>query len=103
MREKLQTERRVPPDASSLIMTEGEFNTMAVYQAVSLPAVILPNRCRSLPAEVLALLVWFDEVILWMDDDGTRRDGAEKFTRKLALERCLLPKCTNWPHQNEAN
>ena len=50
----------------------------------------LPNRCRSLPAEVLALLVRFDEVCLWMDDDGPRREGAKKFTRKLSGERCLV-------------
>ena len=37
---------------------------MAVYQATGLPAVSLSNRCRSLPAEVLALLVRFDEVRL---------------------------------------
>ena len=32
-------------DASSLIVTEGDFNAMAVYQATGLPAVSLPNGC----------------------------------------------------------
>ena len=80
-------------DASSLIVAEGDFKAMAVYQATGLPAVSLPNGCRSLPAEVLALLEWFDEVRLWMDNDRPGREGTEKFTRKLGVERCLVV----WP------
>ena len=40
--------------------------------------------------EVLALLERFDEVRLWMNEDGPGREGAEKFTRKLVVERCLV-------------
>ena len=56
MQVKLRTDRCVSPDASSLIVTKGEFNAMSVYQAMGRPAASLPNGCRSLPAKNLALL-----------------------------------------------
>ncbi|KAL7553107.1 hypothetical protein ACHAWF_016365 [Thalassiosira exigua] len=80
----------VPADAVEVVVTEGEFDAMAVYQATGRAAVSLPNGCRSLPAEVLALLERIDVVYLWMDDDGPGREGAEMFARKLGVERCLV-------------
>jgi len=80
----------VPHDATELIITEGEFDAMAVYQATGRPAVSLPNGCRSLPMEVLVLLERFDTIYLWMDNDGPGREGAEMFAKKLGVERCLL-------------
>ena len=53
-RHRRQTEKRVSPKASSLIVTKGEFNAMAVCQAMCRPAESLPNGCRSPPAKVLA-------------------------------------------------
>ena len=80
----------VPHTATELIITEGEFDAMAVYQATGRPAVSLPNGCRSLPMEVLVLLERFDTIYLWMDNDGPGREGAEMFARKLGVERCLV-------------
>mgnify|MGYP003913160153 CR=1 FL=1 len=80
----------VPHNASELIITEGEFDAMAVYQATGRPAVSLPNGCRSFPTELLVLLEKFDTIYLWMDNDGPGREGAEMFARKLGVERCLL-------------
>ena len=80
----------VPCNASQLIITEGEFDAMAVYQATGRPAVSLPNGCRSFPTELLVLLEKFDTIYLWMDNDGPGREGAEMFARKLGVERCLL-------------
>ena len=80
----------IPHDTNEIIITEGEFDAMAVYQATGRPAVSLPNGCRSLPMEVLVLLERFDTVYLWMDNDGPGREGAEMFARKLGVERCLL-------------
>ena len=65
-----------------------------------MPAVSLPNGCRSLPAEVLALLEWFDKVRLWMDNDGSGMKGAEKFVRNLGLERCLVEGPSRMPGWN---
>ena len=80
----------VPNDATEIIITEGEFDAMAVYQETGRHAVSLPNGCRSLPMEVLVLLEKFDTIYLWMDNDGPGREGAEMFARKLGVERCLL-------------
>lgn len=80
----------IPHNATEIILTEGEFDAMAVFQATGRPAVSLPNGCRSLPMEVLVLLERFDTVYLWMDNDGPGREGAEMFARKLGVERCLL-------------
>ncbi|KAL7483359.1 hypothetical protein ACHAW6_009034 [Cyclotella cf. meneghiniana] len=80
----------IPHDATEIIITEGEFDAMAICQATGRPAVSLPNGCRSLPMEVLVLLEKFDTVYLWMDNDGPGREGAEMFARKMGVERCLL-------------
>jgi hypothetical protein len=80
----------VAHDATEIIITEGEFDAMAVYQATGRAAVSLPNGCRSLPMQVLVLLEQFDTVYLWMDNDGPGREGAEMFARKMGVERCLL-------------
>ena len=80
----------VPAEATSIVVTEGEYDAMAVYQATGRPAVSLPNGCRSLPLEVLPLLERFDTIYLWMDNDGPGREGAEKFANKLGAKRCLI-------------
>jgi len=82
----------VPPDATAVVLTEGEYDAMAVYQATGRPAVSLPNGCRSLPLEVLPLMERFETIYLWMDNDGPGREGAEKFTKKLGAKRCLIVK-----------
>ncbi|CAM9440663.1 unnamed protein product [Phaeothamnion confervicola] len=80
----------VPPGAREVVVTEGEYDAMAVYQETGKPAVSLPNGCRSLPVDVLPLLEDFERVYLWMDADGPGQEGAEKFTRKLGEKRCLV-------------
>ncbi|EJK47953.1 hypothetical protein THAOC_33293 [Thalassiosira oceanica] len=80
----------VPPTATSVVLTEGEFDAMAVCQATGRPAVSLPNGCRSLPVQAVQMLERFDTIVLWMDSDGPGREGAEMFARKLGVERCLV-------------
>ena len=60
----------VPSDAKAVVMTEGEFDAMAVHQATGWPAVSLPNGASSLPPAVLPLLERFEKVYLWMDCDA---------------------------------
>ncbi len=80
----------VPDDAKEIIITEGEYDAMAVYQATGRHAVSLPNGCRSLPVEVLPMLERFDSVYLWMDNDGPGREGAEAFAKKIGINRCFI-------------
>jgi twinkle protein len=80
----------VPPEASEIVLTEGEFDAMAVHQATGLPAVSLPNGCRHLPVDVLPMLERFDKVYLWMDADGPGQEGAAKFAKKLGERRVAV-------------
>ena len=80
----------VPADSPCVVITEGEYDAMAVYQATGYPAVSLPNGASSLPVDVLPLLERFKEIYLWMDDDVAGREGAAKFARKLGTFRCLI-------------
>jgi twinkle protein len=80
----------VPEDATELVITEGEYDAMAVYQGTGRPTVSLPNGCRSLPVEVLPLLERFHKIYLWMDNDGPGQEGAEKFAKKIGQNRCFL-------------
>lgn len=53
------------------MITEGEFDAMAVYQATGIPAVSLPNGAQSLPVQILPMLERFETIYLWMDFDRT--------------------------------
>lgn len=80
----------VPADATELVITEGEYDAMAVFQATGRPAVSLPNGARSLPLEVLPQLERFKRIYLWMDDDVAGQEGAVKIAKKLGEMRVLL-------------
>ncbi len=92
----------VPDDCKTLILTEGEYDAMAVHQATGLPAVSLPNGCRSLPLQVLPLLERFEKIILWMDSDEPGREGAEKFAKKLGVNRTYIVQCAEAKDANDA-
>jgi twinkle protein len=75
---------------TSVIITEGEFDAMAVYQATGLPAISLPCGANCLPVEVITMLERFDKVYLWLDDDVVGQQAAQKYALKLGRERCYL-------------
>ena len=80
----------VPAAADAIVVTEGEFDAMAVHQATGMPAVSLPNGCRSLPPNVLPLLERFAKVYLWMDNDAAGQASVDKFAAKCGLTRCYI-------------
>nr|CCA20483.1 twinkle protein putative [Albugo laibachii Nc14] len=100
----------VPADADEIVLTEGEFDAMTVYQATGKPAVSLPNGCQSLPPSILPLLERFKKIYLWMDNDAQGQANVSKFTIKLGQSRChivrmasaALPKSCNIKDANEA-
>lgn len=98
----------VPASAEVIVITEGEFDAMAVYQTTGVPAVSLPNGANSFPVEIIPCLERFQKIIIWMgtshslnrilsrysdwvcsDDDTAGQDGATKFMRKVGLGRCF--------------
>lgn len=80
----------VPESATSVVLTEGEFDAMAVHQATGMPAVSLPNGASSLPPDVLPMLERFKKIYLWLDDDVAGQEGARQFANKLGIQRCVL-------------
>jgi twinkle protein len=84
----------IPANTKELVVTEGEYDAMAVWQATGRAAVSLPNGCRSLPVDVLPLLEEFDKIYLWMDNDAPGQAGAELFGKKIGLDRCFVVRPT---------
>ncbi|RLN49863.1 hypothetical protein BBJ29_003135 [Phytophthora kernoviae] len=96
----------VPTAADEIVLTEGEFDAMAVYQATGMPAVSLPNGCQSLPPSVLPLLERFKRIYLWMDNDASGQANVEKFASKLGMTRCYIvrtPVDSDASHVKDAN
>lgn len=80
----------VPSDATEVVLTEGEFDAIAVRQATGRDAVSLPNGASSLPTSVLPLLERFSRIYIWMDNDASGQVGAQKFANKLGPRRCMF-------------
>lgn len=67
----------------AIVITEGEFDAMAVYQETGIPAVSLPNGANHLPLQFLPFFEKFERIYLWMDSDEVGRSAAEKFSSVL--------------------
>ena len=52
-----------------IVITEGEFDAMAVHQETGLPCVSLPNGANSLPISLLKFFNRFERIYLWLDAD----------------------------------
>ena len=88
----------------TVVITEGEFDAMAVAQAISsldkshpffrIPVLSLPNGCGSLPPALLPQLEKFTNIYLWLDNDSPGLVAAEKFAVKLGTKRCRIVKPT---------
>jgi twinkle protein len=74
-----------------------------VNQVTGIPAVSLPNGCRSLPDEVLPLLERFIKIYLWMDNDEPGIEGSMKIAQRLGLHRCFIVRPTCHPAPKDAN
>ncbi|CAG8832107.1 9561_t:CDS:1, partial [Racocetra persica] len=80
----------VPLECETIILTGSEYDAMAVYQDVQIPATCLPNHGYQLPIEILPLLERFSKIYIWLNDDVQGQDAAEKFAQKLGIDRCLI-------------
>lgn len=82
--------RTVSSDTEEIVLTEGEFDAMSVYQATGIPTLSLPNGANGLREDLIGLLDRFDRIILWTDNDEAGRKGREKLVQKLGRRRCLV-------------
>lgn len=100
---------------TDIIITEGEYDAMAVSEALSMlpldhplrdvPTVSLPNGCNSFPPDLIPLLEQFRRIYLWLDDDKSGREGCEKLATKLGKHRCWVvqPLTDVSPRPKDAN
>lgn len=82
----------IPSNIKTLVITEGEYDAMAVYQSTGLYAVSLPNGASHLPIQLLPWLERFQRIYLWLDDDLPGRESSVKFAKKLGIKRSFIVK-----------
>ena len=80
----------VDPNNKEIVITEGEFDAMAVNQATRYQAISLPNGANHLPVQVLPFLERFSKIYLWMDADEVGQANARKFAEKLGINRTFI-------------
>eukprot|EP00698_Gefionella_okellyi_P009709 TRINITY_DN2488_c0_g4_i1.p1 TRINITY_DN2488_c0_g4~~TRINITY_DN2488_c0_g4_i1.p1 ORF type:complete len:652 (+),score=140.36 TRINITY_DN2488_c0_g4_i1:49-2004(+) len=80
----------VPKDAPDIVVTASERDAMIVHQVTGMPTVALPAGTQQLPRDVMPQLERFKRVFLWLPDDMRGRDAAQRFARKLGIDRCRI-------------
>jgi twinkle protein len=80
----------VPDNATEIIITEGEYDAMAAYQALKIPSISLPNGATNLPTQTLPYFERFEKIYLWMDADQAGQISALNFARKLGEKKTFL-------------
>lgn len=78
-------------DIQKLVITEGEWDAMACYEA-GIPAVSIPMGVSNHQwiTEDYQYLSNFDEIVLLFDNDQPGRKAAEEVASRLGKERCLI-------------
>jgi twinkle protein len=80
----------ITPSDKVIVITEGEFDAMAVNQVTNLPAISLPNGASNLPNQLIPILEKFERVYLWMDNDEAGQINLENFATKLGVNRTYI-------------
>ena len=81
----------VRPEHKEIILTEGEYDAIAVASQIShIPTISLPNGAQSFPVQLIPLLERFERIYLWLDDDAAGQQGLRKIAEKLGIERCFI-------------
>ena len=76
----------------SVIITEGEFDAMAAYQATGIPAISLPYGASNLPPEMVAYLKDTKKIFLWMDFDEMGQLNTSTYAERLGASRTFVVK-----------
>lgn len=80
----------IPQNAAEIVVTEGEYDAMSVWQETGVPAISLPNGSNSLPPELIQKLERFRTIYLWLDDDAPGQSAMQSFAEKLGIARVKL-------------
>jgi len=80
----------VKPGDPFLVITEGEYDAMAVHQETQFPCVSLPQGASHLPKQLLEFFDRFEKIYLWLDSDEVGLRSAEKFAEVLGPNRTII-------------
>jgi twinkle protein len=75
---------------NTVVLTEGEFDAMAVYQQTGIPALSLPQGASNLSEGFLPYLKRFEKIVLWMDNDDAGALNTSKMVEKLGVNRTAI-------------
>ena len=75
---------------NTIVLTEGEFDAMAVYQNTGIPSLSLPQGATNLSESLLPYLKNFEKVILWMDNDDAGILNISKMVEKIGINRTYV-------------
>ena len=78
--------------SKALVITEGEYDAMAVNQATNLNTVSLPFGASNLPYKLLNFIDKFERVYLWMDFDSMGQMNVDTFCEKIGKSRSYVVK-----------
>lgn len=76
----------------TIVLTEGEFDAMAVYQNTGIPSLSLPQGATNLSEALIPYLKRFKKVILWMDNDEAGILNTHKMVEKIGIDRTYIVK-----------
>ena len=74
----------------SIILTCSEIDSLAITEALGVPALSLPYGFTLLPPELIPYLEQFDRITLWFNNEYRCRQNLHHFARKLGLSRCYV-------------
>ena len=77
-------------ESTSLVITEGEYDAMAVWQQTGFATVSLPQGASHLPKQLMHFFNRFEKIYLWLDSDEIGVRSAEKFAEVLGSNRVII-------------
>ena len=82
----------VRTEDKEVVITEGEYDAMSVYQATNILAVSLPYGANHLPIQTIPFFDQFSKIYLWMDNDQAGQLNITKIADKLDSKKVQVVK-----------
>jgi len=76
--------------SKSVVLVQSPLDVLAIASSTSYLSLSLHSGCTYLPQEFLPKLEYFDEIMLWFNNDVKSWETAKAFGRKLEEIRCRL-------------
>jgi twinkle protein len=80
----------ITPSPKKVVITEGEYDAMSVFQETGIPSLSLHEGANNLPDNILPYLDNVERIYLWMDNDDVCEMNANKVASKLGAKRYFI-------------